>query len=98
MRLRELFEDVATKVVAVMPGGFHPFHPGHKSLYDWAVSTFGVQNVYVAATNDTTSRPFPFDIKQKLAMPSKNLLHVLVMRQFLLQKDSYEHLLYAWML
>ena len=65
MRLRELFEDVATKVVAVMPGGFHPFHPGHKSLYDWAVSTFGVQNVYVAATNDTTSRPFPFDIKQK---------------------------------
>ena len=65
MRLRELFEDVATKVVAVRPGGFHPFHPGHKSLYDWAVSTFGVQNVYVAATNDTTSRPFPFDIKQK---------------------------------
>ena len=43
-----------------MPGGFHPFHPGHKSLYDWAVSTFGVQNVYVALTNDTTSRSFSF--------------------------------------
>ena len=50
-----------------MPGGFHPFHPGHKSLYDWAVEKFGQDNVYVAATNDTTSRPFPFDIKQKLA-------------------------------
>lgn len=50
-----------------MPGGFHPFHPGHKSLYDWAVETFGQDNVYVAATNDTKSRPFPFDVKQKLA-------------------------------
>lgn len=67
MFLRELFEAKAKKVVAVMPGGFHPFHPGHKSLYDWAVETFGKDNVYVAATNDTKSRPFPFQIKQKLA-------------------------------
>jgi len=68
VRLRELFEAApAQKVVAVMPGGFHPFHPGHKSLYDWAVETFGRENVYVAATNDTTTRPFPFDVKIKLA-------------------------------
>ena len=67
MRLRELFEDRKKKVVAVMPGGFHPFHPGHKSLYDWAVKTFGQDNVYVAATDDTKSRPFPFNIKQQLA-------------------------------
>ena len=68
MRLRQLFEAApAQKVIAVMPGGFHPFHPGHKSLYDWAVETFGKDNVYVAATNDTKSRPFPFDVKIKLA-------------------------------
>ena len=67
MRLRNLYEAPARKVVAIMPGGFHPFHPGHKSLYDWAVKTFGQENVYVAATNDTASRPFPFDIKKKLA-------------------------------
>jgi len=67
MRLRDLFEDRKKKVVAVMPGGFHPFHPGHKSLYDWAVKTFGQGNVYVAATDDTKSRPFPFNIKQQLA-------------------------------
>ena len=67
MRLRNLFEDRKKKVVAVMPGGFHPFHPGHKSLYDWAVKTFGQGNVYVAATDDTKSRPFPFNIKQQLA-------------------------------
>jgi len=67
MLLRELFEQSANGVVAIMPGGFHPFHPGHKSLYDWAVKEFGKANVYVAATNDTSSRPFPFDVKKKLA-------------------------------
>jgi hypothetical protein len=80
MLLRELFEAQARKVVAVMPGGFHPFHPGHKSLYDWAVKTFGQSNVYVAATNDTASRPFPFEVKKKLAamagVPESNFIQV----------------------
>ena len=80
MLLRELFEAQARKVVAVMPGGFHPFHPGHKSLYDWAVKTFGQSNVYVAATNDTAARPFPFDVKKKLAgmagVPESNFIQV----------------------
>jgi len=67
MFLRELFEADAKRIVAVMAGGFHPFHPGHKSLYDWSVKTFGKENVYVAATNDVTERPFPFDVKKKLA-------------------------------
>lgn len=67
MRLFELFEAQAKRTVAIMPGGFHPFHPGHKSLYDWAVETFGASNVYVAATNDTATRPFPFDVKKQLA-------------------------------
>lgn len=67
MKLRELFEAKTKRIIAVMPGGFHPFHPGHKSLYDWAVTKFGADNVYVAATDDTKTRPFPFDVKQELA-------------------------------
>ena len=67
MLLRDLYEAPAKRIVAIMAGGFHPFHPGHKSLYDWSVKTFGKENVYVAATNDTTTRPFPFDVKKKLA-------------------------------
>jgi hypothetical protein len=67
VRYWEIKESEAQNIVAIMPGGFHPFHPGHKSLYDWAVKTFGKDSVYVAATNDTKSRPFPFDVKQKLA-------------------------------
>lgn len=50
-----------------MPGGFHPFHPGHLSLYNSARRTFPDADVYVAATNDTSTRPFPFPIKEKLA-------------------------------
>jgi len=80
MKIRQLFEAEARKVVAIMPGGFHPFHPGHKSLYDWAVKTFGQANVYVAATADVSTRPFPFDVKKKLAamagIPAERFIQV----------------------
>lgn len=50
-----------------MPGGFHPFHAGHYALYKSAVEAFSDADVYVAATNDQKARPFPFEIKEKLA-------------------------------
>lgn len=50
-----------------MPGGFHPFHAGHASLYQSALQAFPNADVYVAATNDQKTRPFPFSIKEKLA-------------------------------
>ena len=55
------------KQVVVMPGGFHPFHAGHAALYQSARQAFPSADVYVAATNDTSTRPFPFAIKEKLA-------------------------------
>lgn len=55
------------KQVVIMPGGFHPFHAGHYALYQQAVKAFPGADVYVAATADTSTRPFPFQIKQKLA-------------------------------
>jgi hypothetical protein len=53
--------------IVIMPGGFHPFHAGHYSLYTAALEKFPNADVYVAATNDTKERPFPFAIKEKLA-------------------------------
>ncbi len=53
--------------VVIMPGGFHPFHAGHAALYQSARRAFPDADVYVAATNDTSTRPFPFQIKEKLA-------------------------------
>lgn len=50
-----------------MPGGFHPFHAGHMALYNSAREAFPDAEVFVAATNDTKTRPFPFALKEKLA-------------------------------
>jgi hypothetical protein len=55
------------KKLVIIPGGFHPFHAGHKALYDAAVAAFPSADVYVAATKDTSNRPFEFPIKEKLA-------------------------------
>ena len=53
--------------IVIVPGGFHPFHAGHRALYDAAVRAFPRADVFVAATRDTSSRPFPFELKKKLA-------------------------------
>ena len=55
------------KQLVIMPGGFHPFHAGHLALYQAAKQAFPGADVKVAATNDTSERPFPFKIKEKLA-------------------------------
>lgn len=53
--------------VVILPGGFHPYHAGHYALYQSARRTFPDADVYVAATDDRSQRPFPFKIKEKLA-------------------------------
>jgi glycerol-3-phosphate cytidylyltransferase-like family protein len=53
--------------VVIMPGGFHPFHPGHLALYQSAQRTFPDAEVYVAATNDKSDRPFDISDKQRIA-------------------------------
>lgn len=53
--------------IVVMPGGFHPFHAGHKALHESAMQAFPGASMYIAATNDTKTRPFPFAVKEKLA-------------------------------
>lgn len=50
-----------------MPGGFHPFHAGHMALYTAAREAFPSADVFVAATTDTSTRPFPFAVKKFLA-------------------------------
>jgi hypothetical protein len=55
------------KQLVIMPGGFHPFHAGHYALYQSAQQAFPDADIKVAATNDTSQRPFPFKIKEKLA-------------------------------
>jgi hypothetical protein len=56
-----------SKTIVIQPGGYHPYHAGHHALYQSAQRTFPDAEVFVAATNDTSSRPFPFAVKEKLA-------------------------------
>jgi len=55
------------KKLVIMPGGFHPFHAGHLALYNAAKESFPSADVFVAATADTSARPFPFRLKKTLA-------------------------------
>ena len=55
------------KQLVIIAGGFHPFHAGHLALYQSALAAFPGADVKVAATNDTSARPFPFKLKEKLA-------------------------------
>lgn len=71
MLIFELFEvKPAEKTVVILPGGFHPFHPGHLSLYTSAQRAFPGADIFYAATNDKEERPFDITDKARLAQIS----------------------------
>lgn len=96
MFVAELFErqNRKSQTVVIMPGGFHPWHPGHSSLYASAVQTFPEADVYVASTDDTKTRPFPFAIKRQLAamagVPADRFIQVKSPFQATEIKDKYD--------
>jgi len=52
-----LVERVGKKIV-IFPGGFHPFHLGHKSVFDNIKNQFPDADSYIAITDYTEDRPF----------------------------------------
>jgi len=56
------------ETVVIYPGRFHPFHKGHKSVYDALVKRFGKNRVYIATSNkvDPPKSPFTFDEKRAM--------------------------------
>jgi len=67
MFILDLFEAQQKQTLVLIPGGFHPFHPGHLSLYRAAEQAFPGAHIVYVATDDRKDRPFPFAEKQKLA-------------------------------
>jgi len=55
------------KEIVIFPGGFHPIHPGHVSVYNALKKAFPAAEVYIASSDSTKERPFPFDDKKVLA-------------------------------
>lgn len=69
LRLSIFNEDMSTKnLLIIYPGRFQPFHLNHMYSYDWLVSQFGKENVYIATSNvtDTNKSPFTFQEKKRI--------------------------------
>jgi cytidyltransferase-like protein len=54
--------------VVIYPGRFHPFHKGHKSVYDTLVRRFGKNRVFIATSNKVDPPKSPFTFEEKRAM------------------------------
>lgn len=69
LKLSIFNEEMAQKnLVVVYPGRFQPFHINHMYSYDWLVTQFGRENVYIATSNatDTVRSPFTFFEKKRI--------------------------------
>lgn len=56
------------KTFAIYPGRFHPFHKGHKSVYDFLVEKYGASFVYITATGVTDPIKSPFTFEERKSM------------------------------
>lgn len=70
------------KVFVIYPGRFHPFHTGHKGVYNYLSTKFGGNDVYITTTGvvELTKSPFTFDEKKEMmvatGIPTNKILNV----------------------
>lgn len=68
MLLHNLFEEKQPiNTLVIFPGGFHLWSPGHAHVYNNLKTKFSDADIFVAASNDTSERPFSFEQKRYLA-------------------------------
>jgi hypothetical protein len=74
--------QMGKKVFVIYPGRFHPFHTGHKGVYNYLSTKFGGNDVYITTTGvvELPKSPFSFDEKKEMMMatgiPSNKILNV----------------------
>ena len=69
MFISELFEQTEKRnLLVIYPGRFHPFHKGHRAVYNHLVEKYGKNNVFIATSGkvDLPKSPFTFDEKLKM--------------------------------
>lgn len=59
-------EFVDSKLIVILPGGFHPFHKGHAALFKKTQEMFPAADSFIAVTGYTKDRPF--DLKEKFKL------------------------------
>lgn len=60
----KIIVEQASKKIVIFPGGFHPFHLGHKSVFDNIKNQFTDADSYIAITDYTEERPFTANEKK----------------------------------
>ena len=83
MKLRELFNntsatlyeaDTPNGVVVIYAGRFHPFHKGHKAVFDSAVKVYGIEKCFIATSGKVEAPKSPFTFDEKVKMMCLNQL------------------------
>jgi nicotinic acid mononucleotide adenylyltransferase len=60
--------DLGKKIFVIYPGRFHPWHKGHRGVYNYLSSKYGGNDVYITTTDvvELPKSPFSFDEKVKM--------------------------------
>lgn len=56
------------KLFVIYPGRFHPFHKGHKSVYDYLNTKYGGSEVFITTTDKVELPKSPFNFQEKVKM------------------------------
>lgn len=62
--------QMGKKIFVIYPGRFHPFHKGHKSVYDYLSTKYGGSDVYITTTDKVELPKSPFNFEEKATMMS----------------------------
>ena len=62
--------QMGKKIFVIYPGRFHPFHKGHKSVYDYLSTKYGGSDVYITTTDKVELPKSPFNFDEKATMMS----------------------------
>ena len=60
--------DLTKKTFVIYPGRFHPWHKGHRGVFDYLSTKYGGNDVYITTTDvvELPKSPFNFDEKVKM--------------------------------
>lgn len=56
------------KLFVIYPGRFHPFHKGHKSVYDYLSTKYSGSEIFITTTDKVELPKSPFNFQEKVKM------------------------------
>lgn len=68
MYVLDIFEATQSRIVAIYPGRFQPFHRGHRAVFDYLSKTFGADNTFITTSDKVAPPKSPFNFDEKLRM------------------------------